>query len=316
MKIAVVGGGSWGTAMARLLAMNGHAVTLACRDPEQAEAVNRYHRNPRYLPDVMLPPEIRAAGFDQASLEGVELVAFAVPSAAFAASLRRFADRLPADAALLSLTKGLDPRDRRRMSEVLATVAPAERIAVLSGPNHAEEVARDFPTASVLASLDTDLARRLQEQIGARRLRIYTSTDVIGLAAGVSDGLGFGDNAKAAIITRGMAEMARMGEGFGARARTYSGLAGMGDLVATCTSRHSRNRKAGELLAKGVRAEWIERDIGQVVEGLSTSRALRDLAADRGLELPITSAVCDVAWGGVTATDALAALMAREQTEE
>jgi glycerol-3-phosphate dehydrogenase (NAD(P)+) len=189
-------------------------------------------------------------------------------------------------------------------------------------------VARDFPTASVLASLDTDLARRLQEQIGARRLRIYTSTDVIGvelcaaaknvigLAAGVSDGLGFGDNAKAAIITRGMAEMARMGEGFGARARTYSGLAGMGDLVATCTSRHSRNRKAGELLAKGVRAEWIERDIGQVVEGLSTSRALRDLAADRGLELPITSAVCDVAWGGVTATDALAALMAREQTEE
>jgi glycerol-3-phosphate dehydrogenase (NAD(P)+) len=328
MMIAVVGGGSWGTAMARLLAMNGHAVTLACRDPEQAEAVNRYHRNPRYLPDVMLPPEIRAAGFDQASLEGVELVAFAVPSAAFAASLRRFADRLPADAALLSLTKGLDPRDRRRMSEVLATVAPAERIAVLSGPNHAEEVARDFPTASVLASLDTDLARRLQEQIGARRLRIYTSTDVIGvelcaaaknvigLAAGVSDGLGFGDNAKAAIITRGMAEMARMGEGFGARARTYSGLAGMGDLVATCTSRHSRNRKAGELLAKGVRAEWIERDIGQVVEGLSTSRALRDLAADRGLELPITSAVCDVAWGGVTATDALAALMAREQTEE
>ena len=240
-------------------------MTLACRDPEQAEAVNRYHRNPRYLPNVMLPPEIRAAGFDQASLEGVELVAFAVPSAAFAATLRRFADRLPAVAALLSLTKGLDPRDRRRMSEVLATVAPAERIAVLSGPNHAEEVARDFPTASVLASLDTDLARRLQEQIGARRLRIYTSTDVIGvelcaaaknvigLAAGVSDGLGFGDNAKAAIITRGMAEMARMGEGFGARARTYSGLAGMGDLVATCTSRHSRNRKAGELLAKGVR---------------------------------------------------------------
>jgi glycerol-3-phosphate dehydrogenase (NAD(P)+) len=223
MKIAVVGGGSWGTAMARLLAMNGHAVTLACRDPEQAEAVNRYHRNPRYLPDVTLPPEIRAAGFDQASLEGVELVAFAVPSAAFAATLGRFVDRLPADAALLSLTKGLDPRDRRRMSEVLATVAPVERIAVLSGPNHAEEVARDFPTASVLASLDTGLACRLQEEIGARRLRIYTSTDVIGvelcaaaknvigLAAGVSDGLGFGDNAKAWRRWRGWARASAPG---------------------------------------------------------------------------------------------------------
>ena len=223
MKIAVVGGGSWGTAMARLLAMNGHAVTLACRDPEQAEAVNRYHRNPRYLPDVMLPPEIRAAGFDQASLEGVELVAFAVPSAAFAASLRRFADRLPADAALLSLTKGLDPATHRRMSEVLETVAPRDRIAVLSGPNHAEEVARDYPTASVLASDSIDLARRLQAAVSTSRLRVYASTDVVGvelcaaaknvmgLAAGVSDGLGFGDNAKAAIITRGMAEMARMG---------------------------------------------------------------------------------------------------------
>ena len=328
MKIAVVGGGSWGTAMARLLAMNGHAVTLACRDPEQAEAVNRYHRNPRYLPDVMLPPEIRAAGFDQASLEGVELVAFAVPSAAFAASLRRFADRLPADAALLSLTKGLDPRDRRRMSEVLATVAPAERIAVLSGPNHAEEVARDFPTASVLASLDTDLARRLQEQIGARRLRIYTSTDVIGvelcaaaknvmgLAAGVSDGLGFGDNAKAAIITRGMAEMARMGEAFGAKPRTYSGMAGMGDLVATCTSQLSRNRRAGELLAKGVPSDWIEQEIGQVAEGLTTAPALRDLARDNGLELPITEAICSVADGTMTALEALAGLMAREPVEE
>jgi glycerol-3-phosphate dehydrogenase (NAD(P)+) len=314
--------------MARLLTVNGHKVTLACRSPEQAAAINLHHRNPRYLFDVQLPPGLHATGFDEAELDGTELVAFAVPSAVFAATVARFADRIPGDAALLSLTKGLDPQDRRRMSEVLATVAPSERIAVLSGPNHAEEVARDYPTASVLASEDAALGRRLQEAIGARRLRIYTSADVVGvelcaaaknvmgLAAGVSDGLGFGDNAKAAIITRGMAEMARMGQAFGARTRTYSGLAGMGDLVATCTSRHSRNRRAGELLAKGVPADWIETEIGQVVEGLSTARALRDLAAERDLELPITAAVCDVAWGGVTAQEALAALMAREQTEE
>jgi glycerol-3-phosphate dehydrogenase (NAD(P)+) len=324
----VVGGGSWGTAMARLLAQNGHEVTLACRDPDQADAINRRHRNPRHLSDVELPVGLAAAPLVDVDPAGCGLIAFAVPSVAFAGAVESLASRMPQDAALLSLTKGLDPRDGRRMSEILATIAPASRIAVLSGPNHAEEVARDFPTASVLASSEGVLAQGLQEVVGAPRLRVYTSSDVvgvelcaaaknvIGLAAGISDGLGFGDNAKAAIITRGMAEMVRMGEAFGARARTYSGLAGMGDLVATCTSRHSRNRRAGELLAKGVPAEWIEREIGQVAEGLSTARALRDLAAGRGLELPITAAVCDVAWGGITPLDALAGLMAREPTEE
>jgi glycerol-3-phosphate dehydrogenase (NAD(P)+) len=237
-------------------------------------------------------------------------------------------ERLPDGAALLSLTKGLDPADRRRMSEILAEVAPAQRIAVLSGPNHAEEVARDLPTASVLASSDADLARRLQSVLGGPTLRVYTSGDVIGvelcaaaknvvaLAAGASDGLGFGDNAKAAIITRGMAEMARLGSAFGAQARTYSGLAGMGDLIATCTSRHSRNRRAGELLASGVPADWIEQEIGQVAEGLSTVPALRSIAEERGLELPITCAVSAVAWEGKTMLEALADLMAREPTEE
>jgi glycerol-3-phosphate dehydrogenase (NAD(P)+) len=195
------------------------------------------------------------------------------------------------------------------MSEILAEVASPERIAVLSGPNHAEEVARDLPTASVLASCDAELARRLQGALAGPTLRVYTSSDVVGvelcaaaknvvaLAAGASDGLGFGDNAKAAIITRGMAEMARLGSAFGAQQRTYSGLAGMGDLIATCTSRHSRNRRAGELLASGV-------------------PALRGIAETRGLELPITCAVCAVAWEGKTMLDALADLMAREPTEE
>jgi glycerol-3-phosphate dehydrogenase (NAD(P)+) len=328
VRVAVVGGGSWGTAMARLLTLSGHDTVLVCRDPDQARTIARHHRNPRYLYDIQLPDDLAAVSLAEATFDGMELVCFAVPTAGFAETLAAVGDRLPDAAALLSLAKGLDPRDRRRMSEILAEAASADRIAVLSGPNHAEEVARDFPTAAVVASDNHELAQRLQEVIGGRVVRVYTSTDVtgvelcaaaknvMGLAAGVSDGLGFGDNAKAAIITRGMAEMTRMGEAFGAQARTYSGLAGMGDLVATCTSRHSRNRRAGELLAKGVPATWIEREIGQVVEGLSTAPALRDLAQQRGLEMPITAAVCDVAWGGQTPLEALACLMAREPTEE
>jgi glycerol-3-phosphate dehydrogenase (NAD(P)+) len=328
VRAVVVGGGSWGTAVARLLARGGHRTTLACRDSAQAEAITRRHRNPRYLYDIELPPDLDASPIDETTFDGAELVALAVPSRAFAATVASVAGRLPGEAVLLSLTKGLDPTDRRRMSEILAEVAPVERIAVLSGPNHAEEVARDLPTASVLASSDADLARTLQGVLGGPTLRVYTSSDVIGvelcaaaknvvaLAAGASDGLGFGDNAKAAIITRGMAEMARLGSAFGAQQRTYSGLAGMGDLIATCTSRHSRNRRAGELLASGVPADWIEQEIGQVAEGLSTVPALRSIAEDRGLELPITCAVSAVAWEGKTMLDALADLMAREPTEE
>jgi glycerol-3-phosphate dehydrogenase (NAD(P)+) len=328
MRAAVVGGGSWGTAFARLLALSGHPTTLVCRDPQQAEAITRHHRNPRYLFDVELPPTLTAASLEQADLSAAELVAMAVPSRGFAATVATIGDRLAPDVLLLSLTKGLDPVSRRRMSELLLEISAPDRVAVLSGPNHAEEVARDYPTASVLASVDIELARRLQVAISTASLRVYASRDVVGvelcaaaknvmgLAAGVSDGLGFGDNAKAAIITRGMAEMARMGEAFGAQPRTYSGMAGMGDLVATCTSRHSRNRRAGELLAKGVPAEWIEAELGQVAEGLTTAPALRGLAESRDLELPITAAVCDVAYGGKTPRQALAELMAREPTEE
>jgi glycerol-3-phosphate dehydrogenase (NAD(P)+) len=328
MRAAVIGGGSWGTAFARLLAMAGHETTLVCRDRDQAHAVATRHRNPRYLFDVELPATLCAAWLEHAQLSSTELVAMAVPSRWFAETLELLAPRLGGDAALLSLTKGLDPATHRRMSEVLETVAPRDRIAVLSGPNHAEEVARDYPTASVLASDSMELARRLQAAVSTSRLRVYASVDVVGvelcaaaknvmgLAAGVSDGLGFGDNAKAAIITRGMAEMARMGEAFGAKPRTYSGMAGMGDLVATCTSQLSRNRRAGELLAKGVPSDWIEQEIGQVAEGLTTAPALRDLARDNGLELPITEAVCSVADGTMTALEALAGLMAREPVEE
>jgi glycerol-3-phosphate dehydrogenase (NAD(P)+) len=323
-----MGCGSWGTAFARLLALQGHDVRLVCRDAEQARAITSHHRNPRYLYDVALPPALGAVAAGAADPADVEVVAIAVPSRGFAQVVRGLGERLPAEAVVLSMTKGLDPDSHRRLSELLLDEVTPERVAVLSGPNHAEEVARGFPTASVVASASPALARRLQEAISSPALRVYTSTDVVGvelcaaaknvmgLAAGISDGLGFGDNAKAAIITRGMAEMYRLGAAFGAEARTYAGMAGMGDLVATCTSRHSRNRRAGELLAQGVPAGWIESELGQVAEGLTTAPVLRDLAAERELDLPITAAVCHVAFDAKDPLDALADLMSREPTEE
>ena len=328
MRTAVVGAGSWGTAFSLMLAGEGRETTLVCRDPEQVAAINAHHRNPRHLYDVSLPESLRAGTLEQADLAGYELVALAVPSRAFADVAAAVCPQLGERAVALSLTKGLDPGSGRRLSELLADRLGEARVAVLSGPNHAEEVSRGFPTATVVAASDPDLRRRLQEAVSGRLFRVYSSADVVGvelygatknviaLAAGVSDGLGFGDNARAALITRGAAEMFRLGECLGAAPRTAVGMAGMGDLVATCTSPHSRNRRAGELLARGVPAGWIERELGQVAEGLTTAPVLRDMAAGRGIELPITAAVCDVAFAGTTPLDALAGLMAREPTEE
>lgn len=328
MRIAVVGCGSWGTAFARMLSLQGHDVRLLCRDADQAHAITTHHRNPRYLYDVALPEALTAQVLQDADLSDFEAMAVAVPSRSFGAVVDELVSRCGPQTVLISMTKGLDPVSGRRLSELMVEHVGSDRVAVLSGPNHAEEVARDFPTASVVASTSIELARRLQAAISGRALRVYASRDVVGvelcaaaknvmgLAAGISDGLGFGDNAKAAIITRGMAEMFRLGAAFGAEAKTYAGMAGMGDLVATCTSKHSRNRRAGELLAQGVPAGWIESELGQVAEGLTTAPVLRAVAAARGLDLPITTAVCQVAFEGKVPLDALAELMAREPTEE
>jgi glycerol-3-phosphate dehydrogenase (NAD(P)+) len=328
VRVFVVGCGSWGTAFARLLALHGHAPTLVCRDAAQADAIVRHRRNPRHLYDVELPDGLDACALEGADMAAADLVALAVPSRAFAEAAAAVVPRVGEGAVLLSMTKGLDPASGRRLSEILDDLVGAGRVAVLSGPNHAEEVARDQPTASVVASGNAELARMLQRELSGRTLRVYASHDVVGvelcaasknviaIAAGISDGLGYGDNAKAAIITRGMAEMSRLGEGFGASPRTYMGMAGMGDLVATCTSQHSRNRLAGQMIATGVPTGWIEQEIGEVAEGLTAAPVVRDVARGRGIELPITEAVCDVAYGGVKPLDALAGLMAREPVEE
>jgi glycerol-3-phosphate dehydrogenase (NAD(P)+) len=314
----VVGAGSWGTAFASLLAGRGHAVTLACRDPAQARAITGTGRNPRYLPIADLSA-VAAAPMAEAPVADAELVVAAVPSRTFGAVVAA----LPGDAPLLSLTKGLDPESGERLS----TLVRGRPVAVLSGPNMAEEVAAGLPGAAVVASEDEALARELQAAINSPVFRVYVNGDLVGvelcaaaknviaLAAGAVDGLGLGDNAKAALITRGLAEMARLGEGAGAQPDTFAGLAGMGDLIVTCWHPSGRNRRAGELIARGASPAEAVREIGQVVEGLETAPVLRDLSHRLGIELPITEGVCSVLEGMPLATLA-AGLMRREPTDE
>jgi glycerol-3-phosphate dehydrogenase (NAD(P)+) len=310
MRTVVVGGGSWGTAFSRLLADRGHEVVLACRDPEQAAAIDETGRNPRYLTTVDLRDVTAAHGIPP----GADVYVLAVPSDAYA----DVAAELPSGGAALSLTKGLDPASGERLS----TLVRDRPVAVLSGPNMAEEIAEGLPSAAVVASEDEGLAMDLQHAINSTVFRVYVNRDVTGvelcaaaknviaLAAGGVDGFRLGDNAKAALITRGLAEMARLGEACGARPETFAGLAGMGDLIVTCWSRYGRNRHAGELIAQGATQGEAIAAIGQVVEGLTTAPVLRDLSHRLGIELPITEGVCRVL-EGESLSDLVASLMGR-----
>ena len=317
MRAAVVGAGAWGTAFACVLAAQGHDVALAARDAEQAREIAETGRNPRYLPNLDLEG-VAATTVDDPLLAGADLHVVAVPSRAFAEVVRA----LPGAAPVLSLTKGLDPASGERLS----TLVERRSVAVLSGPNFAEEIADGLPAAAVIASENEALTLELQQAINSLAFRVYANDDLAGvelcaaaknvmaLAAGGVDGLGLGDNAKAALIARGLAEMARLGEACGARAETFSGLAGMGDLIATCWSRHGRNRRAGELIALGASPDEAAAQIG-TVEGLTTAPVLRDLSYRLGIELPITEGVCMVLDGN-DLNELAAGLMGRQPTRE
>jgi glycerol-3-phosphate dehydrogenase (NAD(P)+) len=317
MRFLVAGAGSWGTAFTHVLRERGHDVVLACHTREQAAAINDTGRNPRSLPKVDLRG-VEAVPLDDAPSD-VEVVVVAVPSKAFADVVAA----LPGTAPVLSLTKGLDPETGERLS----TRVQNRAVAVLSGPNMAEEIAVGLPTAAVIASDDGYLAGQLQHAINSTVFRAYVNQDLVGvelcaaaknviaLAAGGVDGLDLGDNAKASLITRGLAEMARLGEAAGARPETFSGLAGMGDLIVTCWSRHGRNRHAGELIAQGRSAEEAATEIGQTIEGLTTAPVLHRLSQRLNVELPITEAVCAVL-SGQSLTGLMSRLMGRQPTEE
>jgi glycerol-3-phosphate dehydrogenase (NAD(P)+) len=318
MRFLIAGAGSWGTAFAHVLLERGHEVVLACHTAEQARAIADTGRNPRYLPIVDLGA-VEAVPLEHAPGD-VDVAVVAVPSRAFADVVAR----LPGRAPVRSPTKGLDPGTGERLS----TRVEGRSVAVLSGPNVADEIAVGLPTAAVIASEDGYLAGQLQHAINSTVFRTYVNPDVVGvelcaaaknviaLAAGGVDGLALGDNAKASLVTRGLAEMARLGEAAGARPETFAGLAGMGDLIVTCWSGHGRNRRAGELIAQGRAPDAAAAEIGQTVEGLTTAPILRDLSHRLGVELPITEGVCAVLEGQVRLAEVVEGLMGRRPTGE
>jgi glycerol-3-phosphate dehydrogenase (NAD(P)+) len=317
VRFLVVGAGSWGTAFTRILLDRGHEVVLACRSPEQAETIARTGWNPRYLQSVDLSAAEAVALAD--APDDADVIVLAVPSRSFAEVI----EALPRDAPVLSLAKGLDPETGERLS----TRVSGRSVAVLSGPNVAEEIAAGLPTAAVIASEDGYLAGQLQHAINSSLFRAYVNPDLVGvelcaaaknviaLAAGGVDGLRLGDNAKASVLARGLAEMTRLGEAAGAQAETFAGLAGLGDLVVSCCSSKTRNRRAGELIAQGLAPDQAVAEIGQTVEGVTTAPILRDLSHRLGVELPITEGVCAVL-SGHDLTDLVRHLMGREPTEE
>lgn len=323
--ITVLGAGSWGTALAVHLARSGEPVTLWARNPEVASAIRSRHRNPWYLAEVELPPTVEATSDATAALAAATLVIVAVPSEFFAATLARIG---PVRAPVVSATKGFEPGRHRRMSEVVAEQWPGVAVAVLSGPTFAREVALAQPTAAVIASDDDALAAELQRRLGSREFRLYTNRDLVGvevggaaknviaMATGLADGLGLGENARAALVTRGLAEITRLATALGGEPATLAGLAGLGDLVLTATGTLSRNRALGMALARGESRADVQRATRMVAEGVPTVTAALALAAQHGVTLPIASEVAAVLFEDKAPADALASLLGRAATRE
>jgi glycerol-3-phosphate dehydrogenase (NAD(P)+) len=329
-KVAVFGAGSWGTAFSIVLADGGNDVTMWARREEVAEAINDSRENEDYLPGIELPPSVSATHDVEKAAHDADVVIFATPSQTFRGNLKEWVPFLAPDAVLVSLMKGVELGTLKRMSEVIAeeTGAGPARIAVISGPNLAKEIARREPAASVVASADEDVAKKLQDRIHSPAFRPYTSVDVlgcelggayknvVGLAVGMAVGLGFGDNTTASVITRGLAETARLATRLGANPLTLMGLAGLGDLVATCSSPLSRNRTFGEKLGQGMTSDEIIASTRQVAEGAKSCASLRALAEQSGVDAPVAQMVDDVVAGRMTAMEMMDATLARDTKAE
>ncbi|MCL6448617.1 MAG: NAD(P)H-dependent glycerol-3-phosphate dehydrogenase [Armatimonadetes bacterium] len=329
-KVAIAGAGSWATALAVLLSKKVQKVELWARRPELAGEINSAE-NVRYLPGVPIPENVRAKVDLESVLAGAEAVIFAVPSHAFREVLRRALPCLPRGILLVNAAKGLEENTFLRMSEVFLEEGGPVRArfyVVLSGPSHAEEVGRGMPTAVVCAGFSPEAAGTAQDLLMTESFRVYTSSDVkgvelggalkniIALGTGIADGLGFGDNTKAALMTRGLAEITRLGCAMGADPRTFAGLAGVGDLIVTCTSMHSRNRRAGMEIGKGKSLEEALAAVKMVVEGVRTTRAARQLALLRRIEMPITEQIYQVLFAGLSPRTAVVNLMTRDRRSE
>lgn len=327
-RIAVMGSGSWGTAFAMVLSDANNQVTLWARRPELAAMISTEHRNVDYFPTIALPETLRAGSDPDEVMDGVDFVVLAVPSQSLRANLAQW--RIPDGAIVVSLAKGIELGTGLRMSQVIAEAGAieAERIAVVTGPNLAREIAERQPSASVMASVDLTTAEALQAVCHTPRFRAYTNTDVVGcelagatknviaLAVGMAIGLGLGANATASVITRGLAETSRLGAALGADPYTFSGLAGLGDLVATCSSPLSRNRTFGEELGQGRTVAEITASTRQVAEGVKSCASIQLLAAQHAVEMPIVQHVAAVIAGELTAQEMITALMSRSAKPE
>jgi len=331
MRCTVLGAGSWGTALASLLAGKGYAVTSWDKDGPVLEDISRNHRNERYLPGAVLPSSLHASPDVAKALEGADLVVLAVPSHAVRQVAIEMKRHVHAGMPIVNVAKGIEVETLMTMSEVLEDVLPVPLhpyLAVLSGPSFAKEVAKGLPTAVTVAARWERVAKQVQEAFHSKTFRPYTSADVMGceiggcvknvvaIAAGIADGFGFGANALAALITRGLAEITRLAVRKGANPLTLSGLAGLGDLVLTCSSDLSRNRTVGRGIAAGKSAEEIQRELGQVAEGVRNARSARDLAHKLGVEMPITETVYRILYERMPARESVSALMMRETKPE
>ncbi|GAA3166978.1 MULTISPECIES: NAD(P)H-dependent glycerol-3-phosphate dehydrogenase [Streptomyces] len=329
-RCAVYGTGSWGTAFAMILGDAGCEVTLWGRRAEVTDVINKERANPEYLPGAELPASVRATTDPAEAAAGADFTVLAVPSQTLRDNLAAWAPLLPADTVLVSLMKGVELGTAKRMSEVIEEVAevPAERVAVLTGPNLAKEIAARQPAAAVVACADESVARRLQTACHTPYFRPYTNTDVVGcelggavknviaLAVGIAGGMGLGDNAKASLITRGLAETTRLGLAMGADAHTFAGLAGMGDLVATCSSPLSRNNTFGTNLGRGMSLAETIAVTKQTAEGVKSCESVRDLARRHGVDMPITETVFEIVHEGKQPMVALKDLMSRSAKSE
>jgi len=326
-KVSVIGAGGWGTALAIHLFNQGHSVTLWENFPEYAKLLNEKRENIKFLPRIKIPEEIEITIQMEQATQDAEVIILAIPSKYFREVGKRI-EKFPKDSLFISVAKGIEQDTLLRMSQVVQEILTGAKVGVLSGPSHAEEVAFGIPTTVVCASKEENIAQRIQDIFMGRNLRVYTNPDVIGvelggalkniiaLACGISDGLGYGDNTKTALMTRGLAEISRLGVKMGASPHTFAGLSGMGDMIVTCTSKYSRNRKVGEEIGQGKKLQEILESMEMVAEGIWTTKSALKLAENYQVDMPITSAVYEILWKDKDPRSAVNELMSRNPKAE
>lgn len=326
--IGVIGAGSWGTALSTVLAGKGNKVRIWDIDEKHLKSMEDNRENVDYLPGVPLNDNIEISYTVEKALKDADVVLFSAPAQHFRSALASAAGYIGDEALVINVAKGIEQKSLARMSEIAAESLDMNRYVVLSGPSHAEEVGRKLPTTVAAASYNIDAAEKIQDLFMTDRFRVYTTEDVVGvelggalkniiaLGAGISDGMGFGDNAKAALMTRGLAEITRLGLKLGAKPETFAGLTGTGDLIVTCTSMHSRNRRCGIMIGEGMSPDEATKKVGMVVEGMFTTEAAYELAKREKVEMPITEAIYGAVKGDITAAQAVELLMSRDKKHE